>query len=497
MSATEISLVAADGRVVCDHCVVASRPLRRMRGLLGRRTLPQGEGILLKPAGAIHTFFMRFAIDVVFLDRDLTVVGVTPALAPWRTAVRSGATAVLELPAGEAERRQLRVGETLASQTVVSRRAPTLHRSPVGNELGQAVVATVLFLTVLLGMAAMVVDVGGAYLVQRKLQASADAAALAGAQELPQTAAATALAREFSAEDARKNEYEHVSGVTSGITTFCRAGSSCSPVNAIAVTQTASVATNFARVFGLDTFTVHARGVAQIQSGATPWAIFAYDSDCGSLVLKLNGGDTRVDGAIHSNGKLEVNGNDFTAGYTSAGGPNDCEPVIDGENIDLGGGSDQPVIENELQPWPRFYTKSEFTCTYSAQKFNFNTTGQTIPTGTYCASELFEANGNNQRGTITVLAPEIKIDGDGQFFRPHQLDVLFFATGTKELVLDGNDYDWEGVIFHPKGRIKLNGDSSSILKGLIEGLEVEINGNGFQMVGQGPDTGERRIELVE
>ena len=182
-------------------------------------------------------------------------------------------------------------------------------------------------------------------------------------------------------------------------------------------------------------------------------------SDCGSLVLKVNGNNTVVEGAIHSNGKLEVNGNNFTAGYTSAGGPNDCEPVINGENIDLGGGSDEPVIDNVLRPWPRYYTKSEFTCTYSAEEFKFNTTGQTIPTGTYCASKLFEANGNNQRGTITVLAPEIKIDGDNQFFRPHQLGVLFFATGSKELILDGNGYDWEGVIFHPGGRIKLNGDS--------------------------------------
>jgi uncharacterized membrane protein (UPF0127 family) len=56
---------------------------------------------------------MRFPIDVVFLDRDLTVTAVVAALEPWRTAGRRGAKAVLELPAGEAARRGLGVGDRL------------------------------------------------------------------------------------------------------------------------------------------------------------------------------------------------------------------------------------------------------------------------------------------------------------------------------------------------------------------------------------------------
>ena len=374
-------------------------------------------------------------------------------------------------------------------------RRSLLRRSK--SEHGQALVIMVLSLTVLLGMAALAIDVGHAYLAQRTLQSSADAAALAGAQAIPNSTAATDLALEYSGEEGMKNARDNLPGVSSTITTECREGAACAPVNAVVVEQTATVETSFARVLGIDTIDVSARAVAVLQTGGNPWAIFAYDSDCGSLVLKVNGGDTTVEGAIRSNGKLEVNGNNFTAGFTSAGGPNDCEAVINGEDIDLGGGSDQPTIENDLQPWPRYYYKSEFACTYTAAEFKFNTTGQTIPTGTYCASKLFEANGNNQRGTITVLAPEIKIDGDNQFFRPHQLDVLFFATGTKELILDGNGYDWEGVIFHPGGRIKINGDSASVLKGLIEGLEVEVNGNGFHMVGQGPNAGAGHIALIE
>ena len=84
-----------------------------MRGLLGRSGLNEGEGILLRPAGSIHTFFMRFAIDVVFLDRDLVVVGIESSLGPWRTASRRGAKSVVELAAGECDRRGLRVGDLL------------------------------------------------------------------------------------------------------------------------------------------------------------------------------------------------------------------------------------------------------------------------------------------------------------------------------------------------------------------------------------------------
>ena len=112
--ATEIALSRPDGRVVCERCLVAARPLRRMRGLLGRRELPRGEGILLSPAGSIHTFFMRFPIDAVFLDRAGVVVGVERRLAPWRTASRRGAKAVLELAAGESERRGVAVGDALS-----------------------------------------------------------------------------------------------------------------------------------------------------------------------------------------------------------------------------------------------------------------------------------------------------------------------------------------------------------------------------------------------
>jgi uncharacterized protein len=111
----EVALRREDGSIVCERCVQADTALARMRGLLGRRKLPSGEGILLKPASSVHMAFMRFPIDAVFLDRDLRVVKIASDLKPWRAAGSRGAKAVLEIPAGEAGRRGLSVGDRLVA----------------------------------------------------------------------------------------------------------------------------------------------------------------------------------------------------------------------------------------------------------------------------------------------------------------------------------------------------------------------------------------------
>jgi len=103
-----------DGQVVCERCVVADTTLRRLRGLLGRRELSPGDGIVLRPGWSIHTAFMFFPIDVAFVDADQVVVKVVQNLKPFRASVCRGARDVVELAAGEAERRGLKPGDRLA-----------------------------------------------------------------------------------------------------------------------------------------------------------------------------------------------------------------------------------------------------------------------------------------------------------------------------------------------------------------------------------------------
>jgi uncharacterized protein len=105
--------VFSRARAVCEQCSIADTMWTRLRGLMGRRGLEPGEGLLLRPSGSVHTCFMRFAIDVVFLDRELRVLAVSPAVRPWRLCLQRGARAVLELPAGDAERVGISPGDQL------------------------------------------------------------------------------------------------------------------------------------------------------------------------------------------------------------------------------------------------------------------------------------------------------------------------------------------------------------------------------------------------
>jgi uncharacterized membrane protein (UPF0127 family)/CheY-like chemotaxis protein len=109
---TKLIVNLTRGDALCVGAL-ADRPLPRMVGLMGRRGLPAGEGLLLSPAPGIHTAFMRFPIDALFLDADLRVVDIVERMRPWRMASRRRARAVLELAAGECARRGVRIGDRL------------------------------------------------------------------------------------------------------------------------------------------------------------------------------------------------------------------------------------------------------------------------------------------------------------------------------------------------------------------------------------------------
>lgn len=91
---------ARTGAVLATTLEAALDSRSRRRGLLGRESLEPGHALLIAPCAAIHTFAMRFAIDVVFLRRDGRVRRVCRGVRPGRIAVAPGAYAVVELAAG-------------------------------------------------------------------------------------------------------------------------------------------------------------------------------------------------------------------------------------------------------------------------------------------------------------------------------------------------------------------------------------------------------------
>jgi uncharacterized membrane protein (UPF0127 family) len=107
------------GRVLVPRLEVAGDSAARRRGLLGRDGLGEGEALAIAPTNAVHTFFMRFPIDIVFVTRAGRVLKVKEAVPAWRIAIGAGAFAVVELAAGGARRAGLEPGVHVVARTVV------------------------------------------------------------------------------------------------------------------------------------------------------------------------------------------------------------------------------------------------------------------------------------------------------------------------------------------------------------------------------------------
>ena len=106
------------GRVMAERLVVPRSFVGRGLGLMFRRALEPGQGMWIAPCNGIHMFFMNFAIDAVFLDRQRQVVRVCRHLKPWRMVpIVFGAHSVLELPADTVADLGLQRGELLAIES--------------------------------------------------------------------------------------------------------------------------------------------------------------------------------------------------------------------------------------------------------------------------------------------------------------------------------------------------------------------------------------------
>jgi len=101
------------GAVVASKLLPAFDSETRRTGLLKHTGLPDGAAMFIAPTNAIHTFFMKFAIDVAFVAKDGRIVKIRPAMPAWRMAAAWGGFAVIEMAAGSFERAATVVGDLL------------------------------------------------------------------------------------------------------------------------------------------------------------------------------------------------------------------------------------------------------------------------------------------------------------------------------------------------------------------------------------------------
>lgn len=115
---------ARTGDVVASTIELADTRRARRQGLLGRDSMDAANALILRPCFSIHTAFMKFPIDAIFVNRDGVVVRVARNLGPWRMAVGFRAHAVIELAAGVLDTCDIQVGDRLYLSA---------HRAPAGS----------------------------------------------------------------------------------------------------------------------------------------------------------------------------------------------------------------------------------------------------------------------------------------------------------------------------------------------------------------------------
>lgn len=119
---TVVIVVERSGVTVASHATYARTPWARMRGLLGRRGLPDGEALIFERCWSIHTIGMRFPIDAVFVDQEWRVVALRCDLGPGQVIPPiHQAWGAIELAAGSAARHGVLVGDRLQPTQVVER----------------------------------------------------------------------------------------------------------------------------------------------------------------------------------------------------------------------------------------------------------------------------------------------------------------------------------------------------------------------------------------
>jgi uncharacterized membrane protein (UPF0127 family) len=123
------------GAVLATSLEVADTASKRSRGLLGRQGLAPGTGLWISPCESVHTFFMKFPIDLVYLDRKLRVRKVREAVPPWRISACLTAHSILELPAGVIRQTRTQPGDELEfSPAEWPGQGPASHEPGAGIE---------------------------------------------------------------------------------------------------------------------------------------------------------------------------------------------------------------------------------------------------------------------------------------------------------------------------------------------------------------------------
>jgi hypothetical protein len=363
-----------------------------------------------------------------------------------------------------------------------------------GRESGQMLVLFVLALGVLMGFVAMSIDVGMILHERRSAQNAADAAALAGVQELPGSPSAAVLAAQ---QWAAQNGFSSEDGATITVNTPYQGNPGA--VEVIIEEETPFL---FARALGLDSINVHARAVAT-RDGAGAYAIYAHGSACGEpREVDVSGSTLSADGDIHSNGDIKLtNGTTEVDGTVTYRCP---PPNTGGSTTNISGGLNQA---SQTVNWPIYYAYSDFgPCTFSSSGdlqitqsdpqywLNDDPGTNTLKPGVYCADGDIHLSGGTFFGNVTFVARnEVHFSGATFDFTPYRHDVVAFAEKSDPgcrvqnagcdldpaVHISSSTFTWEGILLATRYTVQISSSTASTddSEGSVIGEFVKISGS--------------------
>jgi hypothetical protein len=361
-----------------------------------------------------------------------------------------------------------------------------LWKKLMNNEDGQSMVLVALLIVVLLSAAALAIDLGSIHLTKIDMQNAADAAAVAGAKDLPSESAAV---------DASE-KYASLNGVDkSNVTvTPCYNGNS----NQIEVICTKKIKYSFARILGLTDTEVSGRAVAQKSSlgGAFEHTIF---SGANYFTLAINGSAFYVEGSIHSNYDLVINGSNQNidgsveavsnfimngSDQTISGNCQAANIITRGNNITIGNQIREAASWIDM---PDFSEQIKAEAEAAGQVYSGNKTyngcNVSVDSPIYVNGNL-TVNGDSFKGKGVILVSG-DITFNGSNISSTGSSVCFYSQNGN-IYINGDSIVLDGLVYAPNGNIIMNGSNQTI-NGRVIADKVTFNGSNYKFIANADD----------
>ncbi|KNZ41637.1 TadE/TadG family type IV pilus assembly protein [Acetobacterium bakii] len=350
------------------------------------------------------------------------------------------------------------------------------------EESGTIVIIVALAMVVILGFAALVIDVGRVSVEKSQLQNAIDAACLAGAQDLPDTLAAKATAYEYIALNGYQNSDVSVPVFSNSNQT-------------ISITGSKNVEYTFAKILGFDSATIEPFAAATKEGLG---AAFGYTLFSGSpsYTLSINGSNQHIKGNAHSNYKFSINGSNQTiigsseaVSQFSINGSNiNISKICQGSSITINGSDinigSQIISPASLVAMPDFSeiikSQAEAAGQYYTVNKTFNGSNMTVDDSIYVDGNV-TINGSNFIGKGCILATG-NLTFNGSNLTNATGDAVCFYSKNGNITINGSSQGLCGIIYAPNGTITLNGSNQTV-NGRVIGNKVLINGSNTRIIG--------------